>query len=489
MREQIISRIMELNTYVYGFSKQFGQLRKKLNLTKKELSRFLKLNLSSVYDIENGNGGINIKYIAYLYTKLNFNRNKLIEDICKNNIKLRFLSSNLFFNLKTYLKKHQPQSIKRKPFELKIWDTDFSVIISEKMINKIKTKINLLGGPFSVYNLTNVTPTIYYRLMNGKGIRIKNYHTIINFLRFNLKEAEKEIINLTYCGCNAIYPFIKKFNPLLFRIICHIIGDGSLPVKNVARWIQHKSNSDWLKNLIKKEIGFFPKVSQCTSRSCNSITISAYFAKLAKYIMDIDINLIKEPKSIKKFLKLPKEYKLQFLASFIVDEGYIRYGKARSCIISQSNEEILKSISLILESLNYQHSSIKKEIGKRRFVIYRLNIYSQGVLQFYKDINQLIKKYGIYAGLWHKQKELERYIKTLNPDIKYTKLEKDRINNVINDLAEQQGYISYAEIKKHPILKEKLKQRGDRYLIDKFYELTKREKFIRLSKGVYKLSR
>lgn len=368
-------------------------------------------------------------------------------------------------------------------FKLNIWNTDFRVIISNKMINKIKQQITVKGGPIRLYKTTKITPTIYYRILNGEGSSVKNYQQIINFLNIDKQEVEKEIIGLTYNGSKFIYPYIKNLNPLLFRIICHVIGDGNVSSGNTCRWIQHKSNSHWLSELIKKEIGFLPTLTK--NKNCNMVTISAYFSRLAKYILGIDIKSIKDSKTIKEFLKLPEEYKLQFLASFIVDEGHIRYRKARSCIISQSNKEFLKTVSLILDSFNYQHSNIKKEISKKGFIVYRLNIYSLGILKFYKDIINSIKKYGLYAGLWHKQSSLNEYTKTLNKDIKHTKLEKDLINNLINDLFKQKKIVSYIDLKIHPILNQKLKVRSKRYLINKFYGLTKSKEVIRLSPGVY----
>lgn len=366
---------------------------------------------------------------------------------------------------------------------LNIWNTDFRVIVSNKIINKIKYQIKNKGGPNKLYNFTLITPTIYYRLLNGKGINVKNYQQIITFLDLDFKEAEKEIIGLTYNGGKFTYPYIKKLSPLLFRIICHIIGDGNIASKNTCRWIQHKSNSYWLSNLIQKEIGFFPTSTQ--NQNCDMITISAYFSRLMQHMLNIDIKLIKTPKILKKFLNLPKEYKLQFLAAFIVDEGHIRYKRARSCIISQNNKEFLEIVSTILTSLGYQHSEIKEEINKQGFIIYRLNIYSSSLLQFSKEIDNLIKKYGIYAGLWQKQDSLNLYIKTLNKDIKHTKLEKDLINSLIKELLTQKGFLSYSDLRTHPILSQKLKVRSKRYLITKFYDMVKKGDLVRLSKGIY----
>ena len=137
----------------------------------------------------------------------------------------------------------------------------------------IKIKVKNLGGPSLLYNKTNITPIIYYSFLKGKSTYVGNYYEIISYLNLNLNNSEKEINSLTYNGGNEVYPFIKNFNPLLFRIICHIVGDGTLPSQNTSRWIQKKSNSFWLRNLIKKEIGISPFVAKNYSNSCNIITI------------------------------------------------------------------------------------------------------------------------------------------------------------------------------------------------------------------------
>lgn len=367
--------------------------------------------------------------------------------------------------------------------DLNIWETDFRVILSKKMINKIKKEIIRRGGNYRLYSATSITPTIFYRLISGKGSAVQSYEQIIDFIGVGKDEAEKEITGLTYNGGKFVYPFIKKINPLLFRIVCHIIGDGTIGSRGTCRWIQHRTNSHWLMELIKNELGFEPTTTR--NGSTDMVTISAYFSRLIKYMLGIDYKNMKNSETIKTFLNLPKEYKLQFLAAFIVDEGHIRYKKAKSCIISQKEGDVLMAVSSILDSLGYLHSEIKRETCCRLNFVHRINIYSTGMLRFYEDIQDMIKKYGNYAGLWQKQVALEKYIAVINKDEKYTKIEKDLINNLISALFDEKIIVSYADIREHPILKQKIKLRSKLYLINKFYELAKSDKFTRLSKGLY----
>lgn len=386
----------------------------------------------------------------------------------------------------------------RKEFKLGIWNTDFRVIISDSMIKKIKEKIKHFGGPHLLYRSINVTPTIYYRLLSGKGSHVKNYHAILTFLNLDLKEAEKEIIGLTYNGSKKVYPFIKHFNPMLFRILCHVIGDGAIASKkgNTCRWIQHKNNSSWLIELMEQQLGITPgRVDSTVGGTCEQITIPAYLNMLIENILDFGVKSLKSAEPIQMFINYPKEYKLQFLAAFIVDEGHIRYKKARSLIISQTDKNMLRAISKLLDSLGYYHSKVRKEVSKTSKiknkttrVIYRMNIYSVGVYAFSKDIQKVIKKYGLYAGLWHKQRHLDNYISSLKTD--QERLSKIiKVNNLIRTLLKIKTYISYKELRENPLIKNELKDLGIRFLISKFYGLTKQGKLRRLSKGRYEIQK
>ncbi|MDP2906469.1 MAG: LAGLIDADG family homing endonuclease, partial [Nanoarchaeota archaeon] len=345
------------------------------------------------------------------------------------------------------------------------------------------------------YKSTHVTPTVYYRLLKGKGSHVKNYYAILTFLNLDLKEAEKEIIGLTYNGSKKVYPFIKHFNPLLFRIVCHIIGDGTIASRrgDTCRWIQHKNNSSWLVELIGKQLGIIPGRT-VHSKTCEAITIPSYFAMLIKNILGFEVDALKSARIIQKFIAYPKEYKLQFLAAFIVDEGHIRYKNARSLVISQTDKAMMQAISDLLDSLGYIHSKIYKEISKYYLekgsvkTIFRMNIYSPGVYFFSKHIQKMIKKYGVYAGLWHKQECLDNYISSLRTDQK--KLSKIiKVNNLINTFLKTKTCITYKELRENPLIKNELKDLSVRYLINKFYELAKQGKVRRLSKGCYKIQK
>jgi len=485
--KNIVTKLVNLNVRVYGLSNHFRKLRKKVSLTQKELSNFFDVDLSTISDYEN-RSGTPLKYFIKLYKKLHIDVNELVYKLYSNDIKLNVPGANTFFNYNYYT--YLPKKIKKisKPFTLNIWKSDFGIIISERMILRLKNEIKKAGGIFLVTKLSGVTKDRLYRILSGKGSHIKNYYRLIQYLKIGQNEVENDIVGITYKGGNLVYPCIKNFNPLLFRIICHVIGDGNVASGNTCRWIQDKSNSIWLKRLIKQQIGIEPTYTNSTTNSCEMVTIPAFLGRLCNSILNIDIKLLKDYKTIEKFLKLPKDYKLQLLAAFVVDEGDIRYEGARSFRISQKDKGILTVFSKVLDSLNYEHSPIRKEIDKNGRIIYRINVYTQGVLKFYKDLNRMVKRYNILAGLWQKQVEIENYVKTIK-NINNTKLETNLMNKMIFDIFDKQKYVSYDYLKSYHPIKDKLKTRSKRCLINKFYELSRCGKVIRCNRGIYKKSK
>lgn len=367
---------------------------------------------------------------------------------------------------------------------LDIWNTDFEVVISSYMIEKIKKIV--CGEPFPIFKNKIVSRGIYYHVLNGKSTKVKNYLKLLRYLDINLKEGEKNIDFITYRGSKQKFPFIKEFSPLMFRIVCHLIGDGSFPTKSTGRWIQRRENSRWLVDLIKSFNIESKESSKGDENKCSYILIPNYFLRITDSVLGIESSSIKNPDTLKRLLSLPKEYKIQLISSLIVDEGHFRYKGVRSCILSQSNRRFMETIHDFLDDLDYDHSKIKEEIDKNGNRIYRINIYVQGTINLYKDVKESIRRYGIYSGLWHKQKQIEDYVNTCFKDPKYSKYEKELIVNLILTKIKQKGTLSYGEIRRDEDFISLLEKRSKRYLVSRFYNLVKQRKIERVSDGVYK---
>lgn len=365
---------------------------------------------------------------------------------------------------------------------LDIWKSDFRVILSSSFRERIREKIAQAGGISAVCRLLGLTKDIVYQLLNGKSSANQHYRRLAEL--FNIEQPEDFIVGVTYNGSSSIYPFIKEPNIHLFRIISHVVGDGARVGERTCRWIQRDIHSHWLANLILSRIGFSPGVIR-HGQSCCAVTITPYFAMLAQHMFKISLHDLKTSNIVRKVLLMEKDYQLQFLTALIVDEGHIRYKKARSLIVSQINKQFMELFSLLLTSLGYDHSPVKEEIAPHR-TIYRINIYANGVLKYYKDLCKQIEEYGDLVGLWHKQEAMEDYIRTLHPDIiKYSKMQKDYINKKINFILDLDGFVSYDRLRGDTQLRPILEHLSKSYLVNKFYEKVKNGKLVRLDKGVY----
>ena len=125
--------------------------------------------------------------------------------------------------------------------DINIWETDFRVILSTEIISYIKKEIKDKYSMDNFSRKTNLSKTVIYRLLNGKGSANKNYKIIATEL--NIFNPENYVIGVTYNGSKFVYPFVKQLNPSLFRIICHVVGDGTIASRNTCRWIQKTVNS------------------------------------------------------------------------------------------------------------------------------------------------------------------------------------------------------------------------------------------------------
>jgi len=92
------------------------------------------------------------------------------------------------------------------------------------------------------------------------------------------------------------------------------------------------------------------------------------------------------------------------------------------------------------------------QITKKGTKVYHLDINREGLIILVKNIEEVIRKYGNYAGLWWKQKDLKiRYSKTVSERAKL--LNETRINGnkkaeiILNYLKEKE-YVKFTEIQK-----------------------------------------
>lgn len=331
---------------------------------------------------------------------------------------------------------------------VKLLDLNVYVECSKKLRKLLLEKMKEKG--FSIRGLareSNIPHSIIIPFLKGKSIRTENFLKIIKTLQIGeetIKGLNLKIRSGPYNPFEYKFKFPIKLNPLHIRLAAHVLGDSSLE-RYGCRWYQKsKSGGKLLGNLVyelsRKRIKRGVK---------DSYGIPVILLDIVCVALNLSRNDLKTSKFVKKLLLLGREYKIEFLAAFIVDEGYISQSSIR---IRNTDLELLKQLRKLILSLNYSCSGIKvcrNDVGneikiknrkaKVNYPLKELLLYADGLVNFKEDIERLIKEYGKITGLWHKQKLLEKWSKRVDLNYLYKRREsKSRIIPTIKQLIEKE---------------------------------------------------
>jgi hypothetical protein len=260
----------------------------------------------------------------------------------------------------------------------------------------------------------NLTSTSIYHFLKGNAMRTRNLRELINFLGISertIEDANPTIYSGPYKYRKYLFKFPLIVTPLHIRLISHFIGDSALE-KYHCRWYQKSEiGGSKIKELIKKLSGI--KINDGKKYSYG---IPIILSDIVSSLLGLKRSDLTSNKFVDKVAFLPKEYGIQLLAAFIVDEGHI---SKSSISLSNTNLKLLKSIKNLIISLGYACSDVKtlrktkdKVIicGKECNVNHDQNflfIYAGGLLKFATDIKDMSKRYGGTCNLWQKQSKLE----------------------------------------------------------------------------------
>ena len=317
-------------------------------------------------------------------------------------------------------------------------------------------------------------------------MRSDNLLKIINLLKIKkelIEQHTKGIYSGPYKSHNYKLKFPITIDPFHVRLMAHVIGDGSLE-KHYCRWYQKSDMGG--KNIIKL-IKVLSK-RETTKSKKDSYSIPTILLDIVCKSLDLKRDEVKTAELIKKVLKLPREYRLQFLAGFIVDEGSIQKSAIK---ITNTDKTLLKELRNFIISLGYPCSEIKQyrdNIGEKRLIknnLARVNyniqdifLYADSMLKLKKDLESMTSKYGSLVGLWHKQKILEEQ----SSKVDLNKLKKRRESkDIFIPLIKKR-------IKKNPLsVKEFSKEHNLEHsrIYKVFHRLKDRKEIKRISVGIF----
>lgn len=332
-------------------------------------------------------------------------------------------------------------------------------------------------------------------ICKGGFANISRVIKLTDFLGFERNYVEKHIesfrdsktgaYNRTY---KNIFPI--KIIPSIIRIVAHSIGDGSID-ENGMQYGQ-KSGVQSMNSLILSLIEPNGELRMNTyyrnrwgkPEIFHDIKIPMIFAKAVASCFKIKIKEIKSDVFLDKLLNLPKEFRIQALVALYVDEGAIS-----TKTIRMTDKNIIEAIARIMDSLGYKRGKVTYHRWKgmcfdkyHETDLYEVFLWSEGFLNFYKDVKDCIHKYNNkYLGLWHKDKEFEDKIKSIDTSVIKYKKEAKYLRDGIIDILTTKRIIILGELAKELGINE-----------DKMYYLLKSlrvdNKVKRISYGKYVLS-
>jgi hypothetical protein len=217
-------------------------------------------------------------------------------------------------------------------------------------------------------------------------------------LDLNLVEKTTQAVRFNKNGGLEDIPFPFCIDIYAWRLICHIIGDGSVSNDKDHEfpklvWNQLQKHQHHMRTLIKR-----------LSRVSSGKSEKVYYPKALTYTIlgtmpGITIYDLSTTKFIQFVIDLPpqyKDWKVQFLAAFLLDDGSV----SRTISFTQKDKSTLQYIMRLCDQLGYDHSPYPprmKGLGVHYFLLRRA-----GIEQFFLDLNNCISQDPL-LGLWHKQ--------------------------------------------------------------------------------------
>ncbi len=349
---------------------------------------------------------------------------------------------------------HIPQE---SPFHtVHVWEfTNLYVLLNKKMWKIISTFLKDDDNHSAVaLLLERGHGTLFLIRKNpNQSIHMPILKTIVIATNLDPNMVERSIraVKFEQRGDPEMIKFPFQMDLYAWRVICHILGDGNVHTRDdrpypYLRWTQEVKYHQPMRNLLRH-----------LSREVKGTTMNINYPKALSYailgtMLGMKITDLKTPKFIDFVIDLPmqfREYKVEFLAAFILDDGSI----SGDISLFQKNGLVLERIIHLCDHLGYDHSDFPL-YEQDRDGMHEFQLRQRGVQKFYDDLTQIIEKSrnGKWLGLWHKQVALESHIKNLS-DKRINETEQAKSTHVeIITLLSDRLVRDTTNIQKHPII-------------------------------------
>ncbi|MDP7180441.1 MAG: hypothetical protein QF824_04180 [Candidatus Woesearchaeota archaeon] len=264
------------------------------------------------------------------------------------------------------------------------------------------------------------------------------------------RDSKTGAYNRTY---QNIFPL--TIDPKIIRIVSHVIGDGSI-CDSGYRYGQKagvQCMNSLILSLIKPNgdltIKDYHRFRRGKYEFFQDIRVPMIFVKVVAFCLNINIQEINSELFLEKLLVLPKEYRIQALVALYVDEGAISTKSIRMV-----DRKIIEAIAKIIDSLGYKRGKVNHKrwkgycFGKYRETdVYEVLLWSEGALSFNKDVKNCIARYNDkLLGFWHKDKEFDDKIRSIDTLVIKQKKEAEYFRNKIIEILSKRKTIILGDL-------------------------------------------
>lgn len=323
-----------------------------------------------------------------------------------------------------------------------------------------------------------ISPNILFNIRTNpqQTIAVPNLRKICLSVGLDLDIVERtsQAVRFNQNGKLEALSFPFSIDIYAWRLICHIIGDGY--VYNYKRqtvypklaWSQLLKHQHYMRSLIKR-----------LSRKPDGKSIYVYYPKALTYTIigtmpGITIQDLNTPTFVQFVVDLPpsyKDWKVQFIAAFLLDDGSV----SKTIAFSQKDRNTLELIMRLCDKLGYDHSPYPPKQKTRN--VYYFQLRQAGVERFYIDLYNHFSRDPL-LGLWHKQDKFQSLAPSFSLERGYqTRHAKEVCLTIIKILGDHQ-IRSTKELRNHPDLNPLLKGQCPRNFYRRLKYLFKKD-FVR----------
>ena len=321
-----------------------------------------------------------------------------------------------------------------------------SVNVKDKFKNRIKKDIE--NNIYKIARELKITPARLYEyfIYQDSPIPLTTLIKICKIIRISLMEMEINIIMYKHMfvpNKNSIKdPKLPlKISPYFTSIIANLYFDGSVP-KDGKGTYYHQKKEEIMDDFINKIKSVFGDVQYSIRRDHRGVLkcrIPRIIGEICKSVYNIESFGTFDSRLSKFIFDLPKQHKIAFIITAILDEGSITYDG--TIMFGVNNKELCEDVRILCNQIGLNTNRVRntKNTDSYYFHIKSLNY-------FYDMYRKFSRNYPLIS-LNYKGERLRKALEIKRKKFYYTKTFADKRKNMILKNLKEERTINYLSSK------------------------------------------